>query len=236
MKISPHPATLWPLLRHTLRHVLCKLAARRCRPGWAVALMAGWLAGCSLIPLSSLWALRQLDLMTLDPRQLQVLLYLPAAVGPQPETVLIQLQLSRDSASPGAAADMLEETLALRPRQATTEPLPSLGRARPGGHWVWLALGDAEVQHLEVLRARAQAWKAAEATGGKKRRLTLNLTPQLCNRSRLAPLVAGEVKLSAWVRWEAGQALIPILEQASGRDVDDKAGTDPLPPCGTLAG
>jgi hypothetical protein len=47
---------------------------------------------------------------------------------------------------------------------------------------------------------------------------------------------AGQVQISAWMRWQAGQALLPMLEGASGKDLDEKTVNEPLPACGTLAG
>lgn len=191
-----------------------------------------WLAGCSQIPLGTLWQLRKFDLMALDPRQLQVLLYLPASVGPMPETLLIKLTLHRGSS---AAQEVLSRSVSLQPVTTPIQGSAQPAAPEPGGHWVWLAMNDADVRRLLALREAAQAWKAADGASGSGRKMEMTVSPQLC-QAGMSPVTAGQVRLSAWIRWEAGQPLLPLLEGASGRDIDDKSAGEVLPRCGTLAG
>jgi hypothetical protein len=65
--------------------------------------------------------------------------------------------------------------------------------------------------------------------------MEMNVSPQFCQGTG-SNLTLAQVKLSAWIRWEHGQALRPLLEGVSGRDVDEKAALETLPRCGTLAG
>jgi hypothetical protein len=196
-----------------------------------MALLLLGLSACSLIPLSTLWALRKLDFMSLDPSQLHALLYLPAGVQAAPEAIRITVKLRRSKAS----EERMEEALVLRPQPLPpSEPLPAApDSAGPGAHWVWLSLDDASAKRLEALRARASAWKAADGKA-EGRSLEIDAKSQLCRSG--PPLDPAKTPLSAWVRWQAGQALLPLLDGAKVKDLDDKAEAEPLPPCGTLAG
>jgi len=44
-------------------------------------------------------------------------------------------------------------------------------------------------------------------------------------------LTAGQVRLSAWLRWKAGQDDLLLLDDATARDMDEKLTRETLPPC-----
>lgn len=189
------------------------------------ALLLGLLAlgGCSLIPLRSLWALRQFEFSQIDGAQLRALVYLPAGVATQPDALKLSVKVERGN------GEVLTETLALRHNPAALTGLPT-APALSGGHWVALALDAAEQQRLAGLRQRLQAWKTADGPEAK-RRLGLEARPQLCVVRGGAALDAGQLRLSAWLRWKAGQEDLQLLDGASARDIDDQLAREPLPPC-----
>jgi hypothetical protein len=182
------------------------------------------MVGCTLIPLSSLWALRKFDLAQLDGAQLRTLVYLPAGVGTARDAIKVIVKAERGNAE----GEVLQETLALRP-DAAASASPGLADPWPGGHWVALTLDAAEQQRLLALRSRLQAWKAADGPD-VKRRVSTEVSPQLCTR-QAGRIKAGQVKLSVWVRWRAGQDDLLMLDGATAQDIDDKLAAEPLPPC-----
>lgn len=189
-----------------------------------VLLALAALSACTMIPLRTLWALRSFEFDQLDGAQLRTLVYLPEGVATQRDALKVQVRLERGT----PAGEVLEETLALRPNPAALRgPLPAA--PAPGGHWVALMLDGEEQQRLAWLRGRAQVWKAADGPE-VKRRIGASVAPQLCRRAA-GPVLAGEVKLSVWLRWKAGQDDLPMLDGATVKDIDAKAAAEPLPAC-----
>jgi hypothetical protein len=180
-------------------------------------------AGCSLIPLRSLWALRSFDFNQLDGAHLRALVYLPAGVATLPDALKLSVKVERGN------GEALTETLALRPNPAALTGLPP-APAGAAGHWLALTLDAAEQQRLAQLRQRLQAWKAADGPDAK-RKLALEAEPQLCVPRGSPALTAGQVRLSAWLRWKAGQDDLLLLDDATARDMDEKLTRETLPPC-----
>jgi hypothetical protein len=188
-----------------------------------VLLAAAAVAGCSRIPLGTLWSLRSFDVKQVDGAALRILAYLPSQVDTQRDAVKVHLTAQRGN----PAAEVLEQTLALRPLAAiAASNLPPA--PWPGGHWVALGLDEAEQARLTGLRQTMLAWKAADGEG-VKRRLAMDATPQLC--AKTAGLPVDQVTLDAWMRWRAGQDDLHLLAGAKGSDLDDKNAAAALPLC-----
>lgn len=180
-------------------------------------------AGCSLVPLRSLWALRGFDFNQLEGAHLRTLVYLPAGVSTLPDALRLKVKVERGN------GESLSETLALRPNPAALTGLPP-APAGAEGHWLALTLDAAEQQRLAQLRQRMQAWKVADGPEAK-RKLSLDAEPQLCTPHGSPALTAGQVRLSAWLRWKAGQEDLLLLDGATARDVDEKMARETLPAC-----
>lgn len=182
------------------------------------------LAGCTSVPLGSLWALRQLDFWTLDPAQLHAMALLPAGVGAQPEALKVTLKAQRG----GGSAEVAEEHLALRAAAAIQAPP---GPTPAGAHWLPLAFDDADAARFNAFRTRLQAWKAADGKVAD-RNFHLSVEPALCSHLP-GGVETKKVVISAWARWQAGQEMLAVLDGASLKDVADKS-TLParLPACG----
>lgn len=180
------------------------------------------LGACSVVPLRSLWQLRQFELSQLDGQQLRMPVYLPAGLGTSRDALRLKLKAERGN----AAAEVLEETLTLRP--AATSAVPGLQPPRAGGHWVVLALDAAEQQRLADMRQRMLAWKAADGASAK-RRVGLEASPQLCLRDAAA--AAPDWRVSAWVRWQAGQPDLLLVDDASLKDLPEDTAPQALQPC-----
>lgn len=193
-----------------------------CRVMGVIALAAGLLAGCSRIPLSTLWSLRSFDIKQVDGAALRILAYLPQQVATQADAVQLQVKAKRGN----PAGEVMEQTLALRPWLGSVPALPPA--PRPGGHWVVLALDEAEQARLTQLRQTLLAWKAADGDG-VKRTVAMEATPQLC--ATRPGIKVEQVQLDAWLRWRAGQDDLHLLDSAKGSDLDDKSAAADLPLC-----
>ena len=183
------------------------------------------LGACSAVPLRSLWSLRQFELSQLDVAHLRLPVYLPAHLGTARDAVTLTVRAERGN----LAREVLEETLTLRPQPAGAVPA-GLQPPRPGGHWLVLALDGPEQQRLNQLRSRMLAWKAADGSSAQ-RRMGLEARPQLCARPLAGPADPAELRISAWLRWQAGQADLLLLDDAGLKDLPGEVLAQPLPPC-----
>lgn len=189
--------------------------------------LAACLAGCSAVPLRSLWQLRQLDFWTLDAAQVRALVLLPAGVAPQPEPLRVTLKATRG----GDSAEAAQEVLVLR-SMGTAAPTPEQRRseqASPGSHWVALAFDEADTRRFDALRQRLQGWKA---TDGKVsgRGMSLEVSPALCASGKGPAPAVDKLRLSAWLRWKPGQEPVQVLDGAGLKDLKDDAAPT-LPSC-----
>lgn len=190
----------------------------------ATVVTLGAMAACTAIPVRSLWALRKFEMAQVDGAQLRALVYLPEGAGTLRDALKLPLKIERG----GGSNELLEETLVLRPNRAA---LPATLPATPAhkGHWVALTLDAQEQQKLTALRQRTQAWKAADGPDAK-RKMTAQVSAQFCAAGP-APLVAGDLALTVWLRWQAEQDDLLLLDGARLQDIDDKAATEKLPAC-----
>jgi hypothetical protein len=188
----------------------------------AVALM---LAGCTQIPLGSLWALRKFDFERFDPAQLRAAVYLPPGLQFPAEALVIDLKLTR-----GATGEVLHERLPMRPsaQPPVGEHWPSTMR-RPG-QWVLLKLDDTAQARIAALRERAGLWKVADNGQGKKNNLELGVQPALCRSGAGAGEPSEAWRTSLWLRWSAEPGYVVLLDDKAVRDVWPEL-PSPLPAC-----
>lgn len=188
-------------------------------------LLALVLAACTQVPLRSLWQLRQLDLQQLDPALLLALAYLPEGIEARPDAAVITIKLERGN----AAAEVLEERLALRPVHTSPQALwPETPERR--GKWLALSLDAQQQARFQALRATLQAWKAQDGADAK-RKLTMALEPQMCRRSSTPAQTLEALRVSAWLRWKAQQAPVLLLDEAGLTDLSDRATSTAMPVC-----
>jgi len=188
----------------------------------AVALM---LAGCTQIPLGSLWALRKFDFERFDPAQLRAAVYLPPGLQFPAEALVIDLKLTR-----GATGEVLHERLPMRPsaQPPAGEHWPST--MKHPGQWVLLRLDDAAQARIAALRERAGLWKVADNGKGKKNDLTLGVQPALCRSGAGAAEPPQSWRASLWLRWSAEPGYVALLDDKALRDVWPEL-PNPLPAC-----
>jgi hypothetical protein len=164
-------------------------------------------AGCTKIPLSSLWSLRQFSFEAFDPALLRVALHLPAGYAMRRDAVLVDAEVKRDGEAPSAARFTMHETR----DPADARGLPAESAA--GGRWIVLSLGTSEVERLRAFR---QSLIARKAEGGKKKgSVSLGATPQMC---RTGAPVPGTAVFSAALMWSREEGYVPLLRDA---DLDE---------------
>lgn len=188
--------------------------------------LAAVLAGCSKIPLSSLWALRGLQFADVDAAALRALLVLPEGVDLAGGALTVHVKVERGSGRP----DKRELDLRLTPLTGAAAA-HGLGAARAGSRWVALGLSAAEQQRLADLRREVQAWREADGPDAK-RQLSLGAELNACSRAKAPPPPPGEVAIDAWLRWKPGQDDLRMLDGASLADLQAEGTTTAtLPRC-----
>lgn len=184
----------------------------------AVATLA-LLAGCSRIPLSSLWSLRQFSFEEFEPALLRVAVHLPAALAMPRDALRVEARIQRE----GEAARIEHFTLQETREQADTRGLPAVDAE---GRWVVLALSAEEAERLRALRGAATA---AKAQSGRKGSLELRATPQFCRTGAAVPQAA---RLSGALMWSHDKGYVPLLQDA---ELDELLKSLPTPvPIGKL--
>ena len=204
---------------------MTRLKPARSRSAWLALVLALTLAACTQVPLRSLWQLRQLDWQQLDPAILLALAYLPDGIEPRPDAAVIVIKAERGN----AAAEVMEERLLLRPLNAVPADLRPEAPSRKGK---WLALGlDAQQQaRFFALRTTLQSWKAQDGAQAK-RKLSLALEPQFCRRATAQMPDVSALRVSAWLRWQAQQAPVLLLDEAGLADLSERPASTAMPLC-----
>lgn len=179
----------------TLRHLM-----RRALPCIAVLAL---LAGCTRIPLGSLWQLRQFSFEHFEPDALRLALHLPAAYAMPRDALRIEARVQREGEPARSEHFMLRES----PGDAQGAELPPV--SAPGGRWVVLKLDAGEAERVRAFRRQLTA---AKAQPGQRGSLALNASPQLC---RTGVAAAGTAQLSGALRWSPDTGYVPLL-----RDVE----------------
>lgn len=197
---------------------------RRPRALALTAMLALLLAGCSKIPLSSLWALKGLQFSEVDGAALRALIYLPEGVAIRDGGLAVTVKVARGNGHADERALKLAFTPVQGPAAAHAQAAP-----RPGGRWLVLGLSSAEQQGLAELRREIEAWRTADGPQSK-RSLSLGAELSSCQQGG-ASRSADEVLVDAWLRWKPGQADLRLLDGATMADLLPDEQRGPLPRC-----
>jgi len=184
-----------------------------------VAVMAGLLACCSHVPVTSMIKLARVNLAGTDPGELRAAVKVPQAVNPQSMVLRIDVKL--------ADGERQAEDFRLREVAAPEDVLELHRELDPGTRIVAYRLDPAEVARLVAFRdGLKQRQKARGGSGGA---LALSILPQAC---RTAALPAGPVYFTAYLRTQETDGYVALA-----RDVDLRTltpGRDlaaEIPPC-----
>lgn len=190
------------------------------------------LVGCGQVPTASLWALRDLDVWSVQPADAVGTLYLPEGVRVGHDAVIVRIRAGRPgSASPYSPADTLDETVILRPQApGRYNPGRRLAAPWPGGHWWVLTLDDAQAQRLVRLRQRLLLWQRQDPEQ-RQPRTHAAITPRVCADPG-SRWTADAVRLSAWLRWRPQQADVLVFDDLPlAKLLTAQSGATPLPVC-----
>jgi hypothetical protein len=192
----------------------------------ACALSACALAACGHVPVSTLWALRNLDAGTLKPALLRAAIRVPETLEPQPGGVTLEIGSWRDG----------EETkhkvkFVLRETTSPADVEPLAGERRPGTRIYAFRVDPADIPRIEAIQAKSREEKAA-APG--KTHGTLGVGAEACRRGDLPD---GPVRMTTFIRTGAERDYLTLLENLDLRTAGakDKSLDEILPPCGKFA-
>jgi hypothetical protein len=193
------------------------------RQVWAVlatlAAVAGGLAGCTHIPVTSMLKLARVDVVATEPGQLRAAVKVPRAVIPQSMVMRIDMTLP--------SGERQVEDFRLREVSSPADVLelePELDR---NTRIVAYQVDPADLARLIAFReALNEKHKAQGARGGK---LALAIVPQACRTAELPP---GPVYFTSCLRTQETGGYVPLARDLDLRTVSP--GRDlaaEIPPC-----
>jgi hypothetical protein len=165
---------------------------------WIGSMLALMVAGCAAMPISSMWALRKLELETTNFESWRAALKSPAFVRTTTATLKVDLVMA-DGNNRGESFALIEAPDSLAAIRMVTE-------TRPGEQLGVYRLSDADVAKLERIRADVLTAKVKSNEEGK---LGIGVSAQGCS-SGLVP--SGPVKLSTYLKTSETQRFVPLME------------------------
>lgn len=177
---------------------------------FALCMASALLAGCTSIPVGSLWKLRQLQLDTLDPAALRAAVVHAPQLRLDGDGMVLTVSVSRKLRQPNGAqtTERLEEKLPLQELRSTAERSALTEHEGPQSQVQVWRIDPAAVPRLHALRARALAWKG---TDDGARELGLGLEMSGCVEPGAPARTA--LRVSTLLRWTEPGEYIPLLRQ-----------------------
>jgi hypothetical protein len=183
------------------------------------------LGGCWHVPVSAIWRLRKVDLVTIDPQGIRGAVRAPDWLEAPPGH--IHFKIIRHEGE----ADEKETAFDLVAQESSRAPSVLAGEAMSGTHFAILRVSAAEAARLREIQAQAQAAKAAGAAPHKTRML---LTSEPCRRIDPPP---GPVRVDLYLSLSEKEEFFKVYD-----DVDLREMTKPgesfetaFPLCGKTA-
>jgi hypothetical protein len=165
------------------------------------------LSGCWHVPMSTLWRLRNVDMLELDPAALRLGARLPNWLDPQPGTVTVKLTTARDG-----EAERVEELTLVETRE-TAELSQLATESRPGTHLRAYRLSGVDSARLRALQAASKAAKAAEPN--RKGSIKIVLDARACQHERPP---AGPILIDLFLSLGDGEGYFKLLEDVDLRE------------------
>lgn len=180
------------------------------------AALAGALsvAACSSLVPATLARMQAMDPLTADPAAIEVALVLPPGLAVAPGSAVLHLGAAREGAR-------LAETFALE-----VKPVAILGLEVPPGATASLfRLTAPDARRMREAQGRIAAWKA-ENPGGTHGSLSIGL-----GGCGIGAGPADDARASVLIRPEADSAFLPLIRDASVRQLIGPALFDAIAPC-----
>lgn len=182
-------------------------------------------AGCGHVPVSTMWALRNFDSLSVDPAFLRAAVRMPRAFQPRPGGVKVVATWGRK----GDPASEQKIEIALQETSLSAEG-PSLAKEiRPGNYLQVYRVPPADVPRLRALQAeiaRAKAQKLADHG-------SLSVGADAC---RIDDLPEGPILLTTFLKTSEEAGWLTLLKDVDLRALatKEKPLEELLPPCGKL--
>ena len=196
------------------------------RPVLAASLLAAFsLAGCGHVPVSTMWALRNFDSLSVDPAFLRAAVRLPRAFQPRPGGVKVVASWGKkgDPASEKKIEIILQET-------SLSAEGPELAKeVRPNNYLQVYRVAPQDVPRLRALQAeiaRAKAEKQADHG-------SLGVGADAC---RIDDLPEGPIPMTTFLKTSDEAGWLTVLKDVDLRSAvtKDKPLEEIVPPCGKL--
>jgi len=195
----------------------------------AALLLLALVAGCTRIPLGSLWALKQFSFETFDPAVLRVAMRLPVGVALKSDGLVVDAKVTREGEPPVAEHFVMRESR----DKADLGGLPEVNPAQ--GRWVVLKFDAEEAGRVRAMREGLVARKlAAEKAGASKAKTKMEIgaSPKFC---RTGATLGADASMAGAMYWAVDKGYVMLLRDTSLddllKDMDDSKDRASLPAC-----
>lgn len=179
------------------------------------------LAGCGSIPVSTLAEVSKIDVLSLEPRDVQVAIIVPEAVRFRRGDIVMDIGWSTKQGGGGMNAHFALDLL------TGNAAAPSLGRMLKVKERLYLlTLNAADAEQLRAMQAAAWAARAQGNMG--KGRLSIGFAGG-CTADEA--MRKGPLHVSAHLRVQAGQEFLPLIDDLDMMGVLQQAGLSEVPFC-----
>ena len=180
----------------------------------AIALVAGILAGCGHMPVTSMVKLARVDFAATEPAALRAAVKLPRAIRPRPQGVTLRIGVRLRSGHEDFQDFLLREA-------SDAGEMAALEDERDADtHIFAFQLDPAEAQRLAAFRDGLKRKQAEKGSRGGA--LTIAIRPDAC---RTGELPSGPVRATTYLRTAETAGYVPLARDVdlrtvvSGRDV-----------------
>lgn len=182
-------------------------------------------AGCGHVPVSTMWALRNFDSLTVDPAFLRAAVRMPRAFQPRPGGVKVVATWGKK----GDPASEQKIEIALQETSLSAEGPALAKEIRPGYYMQVYRVPPADVPRLRALQAdiaRAKAQKQADHG-------SLGVGADAC---RIDELPEGPILMTTFLKTSDETGWVTVLKDVDLRAVatKEKPLEELVPPCGKL--
>ncbi len=164
------------------------------------------LGGCWHVPVSAMWRLRKVDLLTVDPQGIRGAVRAPDWLEVPPGHIHLKI------VSHEGEADEKETAFDLIAQESSSPPSVLAGEALSGTHFAVLRLSAADAARLREIQARGSAAKAA----GEHHKGRLSLTAEPCRRIDPPP---GPVRVDLYLSLSEKEEFFKVYDDVDLREL-----------------
>jgi hypothetical protein len=192
-----------------------------------LSIVALVLSACGHVPVSTIWALRNLDAITLDPALLRAAVRVPDTLQPQPDGVKLEIGWWRDGEEDRKhnAKFVLQETT------SADDTAPLVFERKAGMRVYVYRVDPADIPGIRALQAQA---KDEKAKNPGKTHGTFGFGADACRKGQLAE---GPVLMTTFLRLDSERGYLPVVKDLDLRTAvtTDKSFDELVPPCEKFA-